>query len=146
MVEKTISHWKKVDILIVNSGEYVRWLVTELTKADFEHSFAGNFYSALYSVLSIMPHMLEHNSGHIVFVNSLDAKKGLPKYRPYVAVKFALTGFIEVRRQELRGSAIHVTTVLPGRIDTPMIKNTKVPWISRKVPPEKVARAIIRGI
>jgi 3-oxoacyl-[acyl-carrier protein] reductase len=76
----------------------------------------------------------------------LDAKKGLPLDSPYVAAKFAITGFAEVMRQELHHSDIHVTTIFPGRIDTPMIDNLRVPWISRKVPPEKVAQAIIRGI
>ncbi|UCE04500.1 MAG: SDR family NAD(P)-dependent oxidoreductase, partial [bacterium] len=146
LVTKTISHWRKVDVLIANAGEYVRGQVTELKIADFEHSFAVNFYGVLYSVLSILPHMLERKSGHIVFVSSLDAKKGLPKDAPYVAAKFALTGFAEVMRQELHGSGIYVTTILPGRIDTPMIENLKVPWISPKIPPERVAHAIIRGI
>ena len=146
LVTKTISQWQQVDILIANAGAYVRGPVTELTKADFEHSFAVNFYGALYGVLSVLPHMVARKSGHIVFVSSLDAKKGLPKDGPYVAAKFALSGFAEVIQQELYGSGVHVTTILPGRIDTPMIEHLKVPWISHKVPPDKVARAIIRGI
>jgi NADP-dependent 3-hydroxy acid dehydrogenase YdfG len=146
LVAKTIYHWKKVDIFIANAGEYVRGPVTSLTKADFEHSFAVNFYGTLYGILSVLPHMLERRSGHIVVVSSLDAKKGLPLDGPYAAAKFAITGFAEVMRQELHGTGVHVTTILPGRIDTPMIENLKVPWISRKVSPEIVARAIIRGI
>lgn len=146
LVEKSIHHFKKVDIFIANAGEYVRGPITSLTKADFEHSFAVNFYGTLYGVLSVLPYMLEHKSGHIVVVSSLDAKKGLPLDGPYAAAKFAITGFAEVMRQELHGTGVHVTTIFPGRIDTPMIENLKVPWISRKVPSEIVARAIIRGI
>ncbi len=59
--------------------------------------------------------MLERESGHIVFVSSLDAKKGLPTDGPYVAAKFALTGFAEVMRQELHGSGVHVTTIFLGQ-------------------------------
>jgi len=146
LVAKTISHWEKVDIFIANAGKYVRGPVAKLTKADFEHAFAVNFYGTLYGVLAVLPHMLERKSGHIVVVSSLDAKKGLPMDGPYAAAKFAITGFAEVMRQELHRTGVDVTTILPGRIDTPMIENLRVPWISRKVSPEMVAKAIIRGI
>jgi short-subunit dehydrogenase len=118
----------------------------ELSQADFERSMAINFYGALHGILTVLPHMLTRKSGHIVLVSSLDGKKGMPHDAPYVAAKFALTGFGEVIRQELATTGIHVTTIFPGRIDTPMIENLKVPWISPKFSAELVARAIIRGI
>lgn len=146
LVAKTIEIWERIDIFISNTGDYVRGQVLKLTRTDFERSFAINFYGALSGVLSMLPHTLERQSGHIVIVSSLDAKKGLPLDGPYVAAKFAISGFAEVLRQELHGTGVHVTCIYPGRIDTPMIEDIKVPWISRKVSPEKVARAIIRGI
>jgi hypothetical protein len=87
--------------------------------------------------------MLERRSGHIVFVTSMAAKKGLPPDAPYVAAKFAMSGFGEVLRQELHGTGISVSTIFPGRVDTPMIANLRVPWISAKIPPERVAQAIV---
>jgi short-subunit dehydrogenase len=44
------------------------------------------------------------------------------------------------------GTGLHVTTVFPGRVDTPMIQSLQVPWISAKISPEEVARAIIKAI
>jgi short-subunit dehydrogenase len=63
-----------------------------------------------------------------------------------VVAKFALGGLGEVFRQELRGTGVRVTTVFPGRVDTPLIDDVEVPWISAKVPPEAVARATVRAI
>jgi short-subunit dehydrogenase len=73
-------------------------------------------------------------------------KIGLPPDAPYVSAKFALTGFCEVLRQEVRDSGISVTNILPGRVDTPMIDHLKFSWISAKIMPEKVALAILDAI
>jgi NADP-dependent 3-hydroxy acid dehydrogenase YdfG len=146
LVRETLAHWKRIDILVANAGAYVRCPIADVTVTEVERSMAVNFYGALYAILAALPHMLNQKSGHLVLVSSMDAKKGLPLDAPYVAAKFALAGFGEVLRQELYGSGVHVTTVLPGRVDTPMIADLQVPWISAKIPPEAVARAIVRAI
>lgn len=146
LVAETLDRWKRIDIVVANAGVYVRCPVTELTVAEVERSMAVNFYGALYLVLAALPHMLRQQSGHLLLVTSMDGKKGLPPDAPYVAAKFALSGFSEVLRQELHGTEVHVTTVFPGRVDTPMIASLKVPWISAKIAPDVVARAIVRAI
>jgi short-subunit dehydrogenase len=90
--------------------------------------------------------MLGRGQGHIVIMNSLDAKKGIVGDGPYAAAKAALDGFGDVLRQELKGKGIRVTSVYPGRVDTPMIKHIEAPWISPKMSPEKVARAVMKGV
>jgi len=146
LVEATLDRWGRVDILIANAGIYVRRPIRDLRVEDLERSMAVNFYGGVYPVLDVLPHMLERGRGHIVLVTSMDAKKGIPPDAPYVAAKFALAGFGDVLRQELHGTGVGVTVVFPGRVDTPLIENLNVPWISAKIPPEAVARAIIRGI
>jgi short-subunit dehydrogenase len=146
LVTNTLARWQRVDILIANAGVYVRCPVTELTVSEIECSLAINFYGAVHSVLAVLPSMLARNSGNLVFVTSVDGKKGIPPDAPYAIAKFALTGFAEVLRQELYGTGVYVTNILPGRVDTPMISNLRVPWISAKIPPQAVARAIVRAI
>jgi NADP-dependent 3-hydroxy acid dehydrogenase YdfG len=145
-VAETLSHWGQVDILVANAGIYVRRPIRELTVSEVEHSLATNFYGSLYAILAVLPHMLAQGSGHIIVVTSMDGKKGIPPDAPYVAAKFALTGFSEVLRQELHGTGVHATTVLPGRVDTPMIGTLRVPWISPKISPQAVAHSIVRAI
>jgi len=146
LVTEALARWGRIDILVANAGVYVRCPIVDLTVEEVERAMAVNFYGALYAVLAVLPHMLEQQSGHLVLIASMDAKKGVPPDAPYVAAKFALAGFGEVLRQELRGSGVHATTVFPGRVDTPMIATLRVPWISAKIPPETVARAIVRAI
>jgi NADP-dependent 3-hydroxy acid dehydrogenase YdfG len=146
LVAEVLACWERVDIFVANAGQYVRCCVPELTIAHVERAMAINFYGALYGVLAVMPHMLARKSGHLVLISSVDGKKGLPIDAPYVATKFALAGVGEVMRQELRDTGVHVTTVFPGRIDTPLLDGMRVPWISPKYSSEMVARAIVRGI
>lgn len=146
LVKRTLDEWGQVDVLVANAGVYVRSPLKDLQLKDLEFSMAVNFYGSVYPVMEVLPHMLQRRSGHIVFVTSGDGKKGLPKDGPYVAAKFALSGFGDVLRQELRGSGVHTSTVYPGRVDTPMIEELEVPWIQPKASAESVARAIVRGI
>ena len=140
------AHFGRVDIAIANAGQYVRRPVTEWQVEDFRRALAVNFYGALHLILAALPFMQRQRRGHFVLVSSLDAKKGLPLDGPYVAAKYALSGIGGVMRQELAPLGIRVTVVYPGRVDTPMIADLEVPRISAKLPPEKVARAIVRGI
>jgi short-subunit dehydrogenase len=146
LLDETLSRWGRVDILIANAGTYTRKPVADLSAADVEQSMSLNFYSALHPILAVLPSMIAQRRGHIVLVSSMDGKKGLPLDAPYVTAKFALAGLGDVMRQELRAHGVAVTGVFPGRVDTPMIANLRVPWISPKIPPEAVASAIVRAI
>jgi NADP-dependent 3-hydroxy acid dehydrogenase YdfG len=146
LVEGTWARWGHVDILIANAGEYVRRRVVEMTVEQVERAMAVNFYGSLYGVLAVLPHMLAQRSGHIVLVNTMDAKKPIPPDAPYVSSKSALAGFGDILRQELYGTGVYVTSVFPGRVDTPMIAHLRVPWVSGKLSADAVARAIVRSI
>ncbi len=146
LVEETLARWGRVDVLVANAGAYVRSPVRELPVAEVQRSMAVNFYGALYAVLAVQPHMLARSSGHIVLMSSLDGKKGLPRDAPYVVAKFALAGYGEVLRQELHDSGVRVTTVFPGRVDTPLIDTLDVPSVSAKIPARAVAHAIVNAI
>jgi NADP-dependent 3-hydroxy acid dehydrogenase YdfG len=146
LVERVVKRWGKVDILVSNAGEYVRSPVDELNIDIIRHALAVNYYGAVYAILAVLPHMRAQKDGHIVAVTSMDSKKGLPPDAPYVSAKFALTGFVEVLRQELHGSGVYISNILPGRVDTAMIEELEFEWISRKIPPEPVADAIVQAI
>jgi len=145
-VRRAIAHFGRLDILVANAGAYIRSPIRDLKVETLRQSLAVNFYGSVYPVLEALPHMLERGSGHIVLVTSMDGKKGIPPDAPYVAAKFALGGFGDVLRQELHGTGVGVSILFPGRVDTPMIADLEVPWISAKIPPEAVARAILQAI
>ena len=146
LINKTIEKWGRIDIYISNAGQYIQGQINEIDSRDFQNSFDVNFYGSLYAVKKLIPIMSSQKSGHIVFINSLDAKKPIVGDGAYVAAKCALDGFGEVLRQEVKKKGIKVLTVYPGRVDTPMVENIKVPKISEKISPDQVVKAMIKGI
>jgi NADP-dependent 3-hydroxy acid dehydrogenase YdfG len=146
LVRATLDRWGRIDLLVSNAGQYIRSPIGELTPEVMEDSMAVNFYSHMYAILAALPHMLAQHSGHIAIVASMDGKTGLPLDGPYVAAKFATSGFNDVLRRELYQTGVHTTIAYPGRVDTPMIADIKVPWISAKISPEAVAKALLKGI
>jgi NAD(P)-dependent dehydrogenase (short-subunit alcohol dehydrogenase family) len=146
LVEETVERFGRVDIVVCSAGQYIRGPVATRTLADFEAALRVNFFGSLSVFYTALPHMLKARSGALVAVSSVDGKKGLPLDAPYVASKFALTGFMDVLRQELRGSGVRALTILPARVDTPMIQALEVPLISRKISSARVARVIVRHL
>lgn len=146
LIQRAVGTWGQVDILVANSGLYVRGPMATLKQADFERAMDVDFFGALRPVLRVLPLMLGRHSGHIVLMNSLDGRRALPIDAPYAAAKFALTALGDVLRQDLHETGVCVTSVYPGRVDTPMISNLRVPWISPKISAESVARATLDAI
>jgi short-subunit dehydrogenase len=94
---------------------------------------------------------------HIVNVSSLFGLIGLPTQSSYCATKFAVRGFSEALWAELRDAGIGVTSVHPGGVRTNIVRASRSADAAAKqrmverferiaTPPEKVARAILRGV
>ncbi|PWH14169.1 MAG: short-chain dehydrogenase [Anaerolineae bacterium] len=145
-VQTTLSAWGEIDFVFSNAGQYHRSPIRDLKVELLRQSMEINFYSHVELVLACLPSMLERKSGHLVLVSTMDAKKGIPPDTPYVAAKCALAGFGDILRQELHGSGVQVTLVFPGRVDTPMVANLEVPWISAKISAAACAKAILKGV
>lgn len=135
-----------IDILVCNAGEYIRGRLQDVPLSEIDRSLAVNFRAAVALINELLPGMLARGSGHVVAVSSVDGKKGLRFDGPYVVAKSALTGYMDVLRQDLRGTGIGVSTILPGRVDTPMISHLSVPAVSAKISPRRVGRAVVRAV
>lgn len=145
-IAQVLERWGRLDILVANAGVYVRAPAANLTMPLLEEAMAINYFGAARILLAGLPHLRRQRAGHLVLISSLDALTPLPLDAPYVASKAALAGLGDVLRQELRQEGIAVTVVYPGRIDTPMLKGWAVPRISAKIPPERVAEAVVRAV
>lgn len=146
MVARVVEEWGRVDILVSNAGQYIRKPILDLSPDLLQMSLDVNYFGGVHCILAVLPHMLRQKRGHILAVTSMDGRIGLPLDAPYVSAKFALTGFLEVLRQELHGTGISVTNIMPGRVDTPMVGHLRFHWISPKMPPEHVARGVVSAL
>jgi NADP-dependent 3-hydroxy acid dehydrogenase YdfG len=146
LIETTLHRCGRIDIVIANAGVYYRGDMATVPVEVFQQSLDVNFMGAVRPVLAALPHLLAQRSGHIVLVCSMDGKKGIRSDGPYVAAKYAMAGFGDVLRQDLRGTGVDVSIIFPGRVDTPMIDALAVPLISRPISADVVARAVVDAI
>lgn len=135
-----------IDIIVCNAGVYIRGAVKDLPLESIRTSMETNFYGAVHLIRAVLPQMLARRSGHIVAVSSVDGKKGLPPDAAYAASKYAMTGFMDVLRQELRQTGVYASTIFPERVDTPMIEGLALPLMSRRLPPTAVGRAAVKAV
>lgn len=145
-VDEVLRATGRLDVVVANAGVYVRGAATAVTAADVEAALRDNFWSAFHLAQAALPTLRAQRSGHLVFVNSFDAKKGMPSDAAYVTAKCALAGYAGTLRQALRADGVHVCTVFPGRVATAMTEGLTVPAISAKITPERVARAVLRAL
>jgi len=118
MVETLLQRYGRVDILVNNAGTIQVTPIESATLNDFEQAMETMFWGGLYTTLALLPHMQARHSGHIVNITSVGGKVAVPHLLPYVAAKFAMTGFSEGLTAELSGSGVKVTTIIPGLMRT----------------------------
>lgn len=146
--EKVKSEVGEVDIL-VNCAGIVRGNNTfdKQTVQDIDLTMDINANAPMYVALAVLPDMLRRDREHICNIASAAGMLGVPKLSVYCASKWAVIGWTESMRVELKQARSHVrvTSVAPYFINTGMFDgvNSKVFPI---LDPEKTAAKIIRAV
>jgi len=146
LVDKTIAEWGRIDVVVANAGQYIRGPAVAVSMDDLERSLDINFLGTARVILAALPHMVEQGSGHIALMASVDGRKGLPLDAPYAASKFAMVGFGDVLRQELRPHGVEVSTILFGRVETPFVDGMAFPLMGKAMPVDRAAKATVKAI
>ena len=135
MVQETIDHFGKIDILINNAGSRPgpdRVLLVDLTEEAFDEVQRINVKGTFLCTRAVARHMVQRQgSGKIVNISSTAGKRGLPRYAAYTASKFALVGFTQSVAHELGEHKINVNAICPGLAET-----ERVIHIANAVKPE----------
>jgi short-subunit dehydrogenase len=113
----------RIDVLVNNAGVIQVGPLNTLTRADFEQAMNLHFWAAVHSVAEVLPTMRRQGEGRIVNIASIGGQIAVPHLVPYTASKFALVGFSDGLRAELRREGIYVTTVCPGLMRTGSPRN-----------------------
>lgn len=121
-IEKAVNHLTsklgQIDVLINNAGFGHTQSFTEYDFSKVENMFKVNVLGLMYMSQLVALNMIQHKSGHILNVASIAGKIATPKSAVYSATKFAVIGFSNTLRLELKEHNINVTTVNPGPVDT----------------------------
>ncbi len=152
----------QVDVIINNAGTAIAESLEDVTYRDFERIMDVNFWGVVYGTKAFLPYLKQRPQGHIVNISSIDGILSFPCSGPYCVSKFAVRAFTEGLFQELRGTDVTVTCVIPGGIRTAIHRNARFfktadPLMTREesiaylekaamTSAEKAARIIVKGI
>jgi NAD(P)-dependent dehydrogenase (short-subunit alcohol dehydrogenase family) len=121
-VDKFTAHieqsFGRIDVLINNAG-YDLYGAAEETPNDVVNAqMETNFMGAVRMIRAVLPLMRRQRSGRIINISSIGGFLALPFNSAYAASKFALEGYSESLRYEVRQFGIHVSLVEPGSVNT----------------------------
>jgi NAD(P)-dependent dehydrogenase (short-subunit alcohol dehydrogenase family) len=113
--------------LINNAGFAVPGFAEDVTDAELRDQFDTNFFGAAAVTRALLPQMRRQKFGHVVMVSSISGRTGFPGVSSYAASKFALEGWTETLRYEMKALGIQVVLVEPGSFETDIwTRNAKV--------------------
>ena len=161
--DTTAERFDEINLVINNAGVALTASVDEMEWADFEWIMGINFWGVVHGTKAFLPHLRRADparGAHIVNVSSSFGLFGMPMRSAYSATKYAVRGFSESLRNELRreGSDIGVTTAYPGGIKTSIVRNSRtaegtdksqvvaVHESLSKTSPEQAARVILTSV
>lgn len=116
-----------VDLLVNNAGVALGGTFEQVAEDDFEWLFAINFWGVVRMTRAFLPLLHNSDEARIVNISSVFGIIAPPGNTAYAASKFAVRGFSESLRHELKKTQIGVTVVHPGGITTSIVKNSRMP-------------------
>ncbi|MCE7870492.1 SDR family oxidoreductase [bacterium CPR1] len=151
-LERIISHWGRLDVLVNNAGILRDAQLLKMSEADFDAVIDINLKAVFTCTRAVARRMVEQGSGVILNASSVVALYGNFGQSNYVAAKAGVIGMTKVWGRELGPKGIRVNAVAPGFIQTRMtagIPDKVVEKINERVPlrrmgsPEEVANAYL---
>lgn len=155
LIERTVKHFGKIDVLVNNAGISMRAVFKDLDLGVMKSLMDTNFWGTVYCTKYALPYLLE-TKGSVVGVISTAGYVGLPARTGYSASKFAVRGFLETLRIEHLYDGLHVMIFAPG-FTTSNIRNVALTADGspqgetprneeRMMSAERVAKLMAKGI
>ncbi len=147
--DHVLSEHGPIDILINNAGIVCGGTFENLPLERHKAIYDVNCLGPVNVTHTLLPELLARPESHIVNISSASALLPLPFAATYASSKWALLGFSESLREELRLTGhehVHVTSVCPGYISTGMFAGVKTPFLMPMLTPQILADEIVRAV
>ena len=154
-VSKFVSEVGLPDLVVTSAGVAHPGYVQELGLDIFRWMMEVNYFGTLYVIKALLPGMIARGSGYIVTLSSQAGFLGVFGYTAYGASKFAVRGFSDALRVEMKPFGIGVSVVFPPDTDTPELAYEKafkpmetkeLAGTSGVLPADTVADSIVKGV
>lgn len=143
------------DVLVNCAGMARPGYFEEFSVECFRETMDVDFFGTLFLCKLVAPLMMKRGSGHIVTFSSAAGFLGVFGYTAYGAAKFAIRGFSNALRAELKPYGMRMSIVFSPDTDTPLLheEDRYKPWETKRIagtvkplPPEQVANSVVRAI
>jgi all-trans-retinol dehydrogenase (NAD+) len=138
-----------IDVLVNNAGVVYGGPFLDVALERHLATIAVNVSGVVAMTHAFLPDLIARPAAHIVNIASAAAVIALPMAASYAASKWAVLGFSESLREELRElghSHVGITAVCPGYISTGLFDGAKPARLTRWLSPEEVADAVVRAV
>jgi NAD(P)-dependent dehydrogenase (short-subunit alcohol dehydrogenase family) len=132
-----------LDVLVNNAGVMPTGRFLDEPDEVTETTIGVNLWGPIWGMKLVLPGMVERGRGHVVNVASLMGKFYLPGVATYSGAKHGVVGLSAAVRDELHGTGVTITTVMPSAVETELITGINLPSTLPRVKPEDVARAVV---
>jgi short-subunit dehydrogenase len=155
LANRAVERFGRIDIWVNNAGVMLIGAFADTPAEDYRRVIETNFFGQVHGARAVLPIFREQGAGTLVNIASLDARAPQPHASAYIASKHAVRALGMSLRQELLLDGkddIHVVTILPATIDTPIFQHA-ANYTNRKVvapppvyPADEVVAAVFEAI
>jgi NAD(P)-dependent dehydrogenase (short-subunit alcohol dehydrogenase family) len=118
LVETATREFGRLDVMICNAGFGYYGPIDETPVDVMQRIMDVNYMGTFLGARAALPVFRRQNAGHLIFVSSVVARRGIAFMGAYTATKAAQSGLAEALRTEFAGTPIHVSCIYPISTDT----------------------------
>jgi NAD(P)-dependent dehydrogenase (short-subunit alcohol dehydrogenase family) len=119
MLEKTISAYSRVDVLVNNAGIWPMAPLWEMATQDWDNIMEVNLRGAYLCIKHVIPHMIRQKSGRVINMSSAIGREAQPMMVAYAISKAGIIAMTVGLAKEVAAYGITVNAVCPGPVETP---------------------------
>jgi short-subunit dehydrogenase len=146
VVQHALARYGRIDVVVANAGIGWAGQFAEMPVQRLSDLVAVNVAAPMLLARAAVPSMIAAQRGALVFISSIAGALLVTDEAVYSATKAAIDGFAEPLRDDLRGSNITVSTVVPAAVRTSFFDSRGEAYgrqFPRMIPPERIAAAVV---